>query len=273
MLPKFILAVISLTIFLLLARVLRKLSKKVLSKIFNNITIAQVFSSFIFYAIFLTGFFTALSILELDKAVTSLLAGAGVIGLALSFAFQDLATNFISGFFITVQKPFQVGDYVETNGYAGFITKISLRTVNIKDLDGQVIIIPSKDIFQTPLTNYSKISYRRINLEVGVSYDEDLEFVKEIAIDAIKNITEVDKRRNIKVHYHSFGDSSVNFILRFWIKDSHPNFYNDIISKAVIVIKKAFDKNNIMIPFPIRTLDFGIKGGEKLSEMLKNKNE
>lgn len=270
-LPKTFIALLVLFLFYLVARPIRRFSLRILSRLLDSPTIINAFSNFIFYGIIITGFFSALSIMELSRAVTSLLAGAGVIGLALSFAFQDLATNFISGFFITIQRPFEVGHFIETNSYAGYVDRINLRTVSIRSLDGQFIIIPSKDIFQNVLINYNTIYYRRVNLEVGVSYGEDLERVSRITREAISNLEEVYTERGpILIHFHTFGDSSINFTLKFWIKDSNPIFYNEVVSKAVIAVKKAFDANDIMIPFPIRTLDFGIKGGEKLEEVIKS---
>jgi len=198
------------------------------------------------------------------------LAGAGVVGLALSFAFQDLATNFISGFFIVIQKPFVLGDYIKTNNYQGHVKEISLRTVLIQDLDGQDIIIPSKVIIQNPLTNYSLIRKRRVNLKVGVTYNADLRLVKEVTTEAIRNLPEVNTNIGpIRIDFDEFSDSAITFTLRFWIAKSDQNEYNAAVAEAIMTITEVFRENNITIPFPIRTLDFGIKGGTRLDEVLK----
>ncbi|WP_439556631.1 mechanosensitive ion channel domain-containing protein, partial [Dyadobacter sp.] len=86
-------------------------------------------------------------VLGLDKTVTSLLAGAGVLALALGFAFQDLTTNFISGAFIAIQRPIKVGDIIETNGFTGKVLSIGLRSVKLDNFAGQHVELPSKDIF------------------------------------------------------------------------------------------------------------------------------
>ena len=119
-----------------------------------------------------------LSILQLDKAVTSILAGAGIIGLALAFAFQDIAANFISGIFISFRKPIKLGDVVKINDYMGKVEQINLRDTIILTFQGQMVIIPNKDVFQSPIENYSLLGRRRLDLVVGVSYGDDLEKVK-----------------------------------------------------------------------------------------------
>ncbi|HAS39573.1 MAG TPA: mechanosensitive ion channel protein MscS [Microscillaceae bacterium] len=269
-LPNFIFAILAMLAFHYIAKLSRKINRRFFSKLSDNSTINSVLEQLIFITVEIIGIFVALNILGLSKAVTSLLAGAGVVGLALSFAFQDLATNFISGFFIVIQKPFVLGDYIKTNNYQGHVKEISLRTVLIQDLDGQDIIIPSKVIIQNPLTNYSLIRKRRVNLKVGVTYNADLRLVKEVTTEAIRNLPEVNTNIGpIRIDFDEFSDSAITFTLRFWIAKSDQNEYNAAVAEAIMTITEVFRENNITIPFPIRTLDFGIKGGTRLDEVLK----
>ena len=217
----------------------------------------------------MVGVFFALGVLNLDNTVTSLLAGAGVIGLELSFAFQDLATNFVSGVFITVQKPLRVGDLVETNSYTGIVKRIGLRAVDIEDFNGRYIIIPSKEVFQKPLVNYSQTSYRKINIAVGVSYGDNMKEVRKLLYDTVKKVEGVGTiPADVRIDFDGFGDSSINFIVGFFINKTDQKSYKTLEVEVATAIKDAFDANDIMIPFPIRTLDFGIRGGEKLNEQL-----
>lgn len=269
-LPNFVFAILAMLAFHYLARFSRKLNRRFFSKISDSTTINSVLIQLIFIGIELIGIFVALNILGLSKAVTSLLAGAGVVGLALSFAFQDLATNFISGFFIVIQKPFVLGDYIKTNNFQGWVKEISLRTILIEDLNGQDIIIPSKIIIQNPLVNYSLIQKRRINLKVGVTYDADLRLVKEVTTQTIAKLPEVNTKLGaIRVDFDEFSDSAITFTLRFWIAKSDQNEYNQVVSEAIMSITEVFRQHDITIPFPIRTLDFGIQGGTRLDEVLK----
>ncbi len=267
LLPNILLAAIILTGGLFLASFVKKIALALIRKVSSIDTINQLFASFIYIAFTGITFFVALSVLQLDKAVTSILAGAGILSLAFAFAFQDIAANFISGIFISFRRPLQVGDLVEVNKYFGKVEVINLRDTTITTLQGQKVIIPNKDIFQNPIKNFSSSFKRRLDLTIGVSYGDDLEKVRDITIDAVKTLGHRDESKDIDLFYNEFGDSSINFTIRIWLESTDQPSYLDAQSEAIIRIKKAYDQNNIMIPFPIRTLDFGIKGGEKLSEM------
>lgn len=269
-LPNIVLAAIIVAIGFFIGKWIKKLSLKFISKISNNITLNNLFSTIIYFVFIGVVLFTALSVLQLDKAVTTALAGAGILGLALAFAFQDIATNFMSGIFISFRKPIRVGDIVTINDYMGKVVEVNLRDTIISTFGGQTVIIPNKEVFQNPIENYSYQNKRRFDLAVGVSYGEDLERVRQITLDAVKDIKELSKTEETTFFFEEFGDSSINFSIRMWINTPEQLTYKKVGSEAIIAIKKAYDANDIMIPFPIRTLDFGIKGGEKLSEMQVN---
>ena len=141
----------------------------------------------------------------------------------------------------------------------------------IRTPQGQTIFLPNKMIFENAVINYSLFEFRRIDLSVGVSYGEDLERVKEIALKSVENLDGRAKDREIELHFDEFGDSSINFTMKIWLDVQGGANYFLAKSQAIVNVKKAFDKNNITIPFPIRTLDFGIKGGQTLSEMLETR--
>lgn len=268
MLPNFVLAIIVLVAFVFTGRLIRNIFSKILFKTLNNASLSSIISKIIYIVIITIGSFAALSLMNLDKTVTSLLAGAGILGLALGFAFQDIATNFIAGFFMAIRRPFKIGQVIHCEGHSGVIKHIGIRTTEISSFQGQEVIIPNKLLFQNPLINDSENIYKRIDLEVGVSYGEDLERVREVSIQAVKNIPNIQKEKEINLVYKEFGASSINFTLMVWVEFKSQMEFLKSRSEAIISIKKAFDKEDIMIPFPIRTLDFGIKGGEKLNEVL-----
>ncbi|MEO9871975.1 mechanosensitive ion channel family protein [Ekhidna sp.] len=267
MVPNLVVAAIIFILFFILARFARRLSGKVIRK-FSNRTAVNALATTIFQILILgAGLIIVLNVLDLEQAVTSLLAGAGIIGLALGFAFQDIAANFISGILMAFRQPIKVGDIVETNDYMGEVEKIDLRVTTIRTFQGLHVLIPNKEVFQNPLKNYTKTHERRIDLSVGVSYADDLEKVRDIAEKTIKKLPFLLDGKEVNLFYNEFGDSSINFEIMFWIKYPGQAGFLKARSEAIIAIKKAFDENQITIPFPIRTLDFGIKGGERLSEM------
>lgn len=274
LLPNIGLATLVLVLGFFIAKWLRKIACKIFKRFIHNETLNNLFSSLVY--IFLLGvtIFVALSILNLDKAVTSILAGAGIIGLALAFAFQDIASNFMSGIFLSIRRPLHTGDIVQIKNYMGKITQINLRDTVLRTFQGQMVIIPNKEVLQNPIENFSLLGKRRMDLTVGVSYGEDLLKVKDITLKAVQGIEGLTKEDEVTFFYKEFGDSSINFDIRLWVHTPEQPEYLQVRSEAVMRIKKAYDENNITIPFPIRTLDFGIKGGTPLSDVvLKTNNE
>jgi len=272
LLPNILSAAIVLVIGIFIAGWIKKLASKLIARVSGNTTLNGLFASMVYILFISIAGFTALSILQLDKAVTTALTGAGIIGLALALAFQDIASNFFSGIFLSFRRPLHVGDIVKVKDYMGKVEEINLRDTVLRTFQGQLVIIPNKDVFQNPIENFSLLGKRRMDLVVGVSYGDDLEKVKDITLHAVQNIPELSNEDETTLFYTDFGDSSINFIVRLWINSPEQPTYLSVGSQAIMRIKKAYDENDIMIPFPIRTLDFGIKGGVPLSEALE-KNE
>jgi small conductance mechanosensitive channel len=185
----------------------------------------------------------------------------------LGFAFQDIAANFVSGIILAFHRPFRVGDIIETNGIEGIVARTDLRVTIIHTYQGQEISVPNKDVLQSALTNFSIKGERRIDLMVGISYGDDLDKVEDLMRDVIGSMEGIIRAEDVIFSYEAFGDSSINFMVSFWIKYNKHTDFLSARNKAIKEIKSAFDDNYITIPFPIRTLDFGIKGGKTLSEM------
>jgi small conductance mechanosensitive channel len=268
LLPNLIVAVIVFLLFYLAGKLLKRALYRPLHRLSQSQALVDLVINLVFIGFVMAGFFVALSVMQLDKAVTSLLAGAGIVGLAIGFAFQDIAANFISGVLLAARRPVQVGDIVETNDYFGTVININFRSTIVRTLQGQHVHIPNKDIFNKPIVNFSREGKRRIDLECGISYGDDLEKVRQVVLEAIQKIPYLDQSQEITFFYKEFGDSSINFVVRYWVKFMKQPDYLTALSDGIILVKKAFDANDITIPFPIRTLDFGIKGGEKLTEQL-----
>ncbi|HEX6981703.1 MAG TPA: mechanosensitive ion channel family protein [Balneolaceae bacterium] len=270
MLPNLALALIVLLIFVVISKLLQRALRKVLVRTIANKTIINLLNTIAGVIVIGIGTFIALSVLQLDGTVASLLAGAGIIGLALGFAFQDIASNFISGIILSVRHPFDIDDLIETHDICGYVVDLNLRNTVIKTPEGQIVYIPNKLVFENPLTNFTKNYERRVDVSCGVSYGDDLEKAKKLAVEAVESLDNYQKDRGIELFYKEFGGSSINFDVRFWVDFRRNPDYLSAQSDAIIAIKKKFDENDISIPFPITTLDFGIRGGVKLDEMLGN---
>lgn len=270
LLPNIVIASLILVLGFYLAKLIKRFSAKILRRFTQHEAITNLFSSFFYVVAIIVTLFIALSILHLDKAVFSILTGAGIAGIALAFAFQDIAANFFSGIFLSIRKPLQIGDLVKSREIMGKVLTINMRDTFIQTFNGQIVIVPNKDIFQNSLENYTRSGKRRFELTVGVSYGDDLDKVKQVALQAVKKVSVLHPEETPRLFYESFGDSSVNFILQIWVNSTEQPTFLQARSEAIMLIKKAFDENDISIPYPIRTLDFGIKGGENLAEVIEN---
>jgi small conductance mechanosensitive channel len=263
-LPNLLAAVLVLLLFMVLSTFARKMIARGLSRTTMPDTVARLLARVASIAVLAIGLFFALSLLHLDKTVTSLLAGAGVIGMALAFAFQDMAANFMAGIYMSLNRPFEIGHLIETNDVFATVQEIDMRSTILRTPQGQIVRVPNKDVFESKLINYTLSGERRVDLEVGVSYGEDLEHVRQVAIAAIQKLEESDPEREPDLIYTGFGDSSINLMVRFWVNFKADKEFLKARDAGIVAIKRAFDAEGISIPFPIRTLDFAIKGGGKL---------
>ncbi|RME97392.1 MAG: mechanosensitive ion channel family protein [Bacteroidetes bacterium] len=268
LLPNIVLAALVMGIGLLLTRVVRKWVANGIGRVSQHKTVNKLLVNIVSAVFVLLVFFVVLSILQLDTALKSLLAGAGVAGLAIGLALQDPIINLFSGVMMATRKSFNIGDLVETNGFMGTVQQITLRSTMIRTFQGQDVIIPNKTIYQNPFKNYTSSGERRVDLACGVSYGDDLNKVKEVAIKAIKESVIVDQNKPVELYYTEFGASSINFTLRFWLDQCRQKDFLTAQSEAIMALKAAFDREDISIPFPIRTLDFGVKGGTKLTDLM-----
>lgn len=269
--PNFIVAVIIAILFSFIARLAGKGMKNVLRRSLDSTQIADLMASIFKVIVLSVGVFIALDFMGLKSTVTSLLAGAGIVGLAIGFAFQDMTENLIAGIAMGIRKPFKAGDVIETDNVFGSVHSINLRNTLIESFYGQLILVPNKILFRNVLRNYSTLGVRRIEVPVGISYADDIEKASEVIVDKINQLDFVIRKNETAVYAEGFGDSSINLLVWFWIKyPGEPDFMT-VRHKGVVAVKQALDAADISIPFPIRTLDFGIKGGEKLDAMMSDK--
>lgn len=271
--PNFIVAVIIAIVFSILARFLGSMMRNVLRRSLDSQQIADLMASIFKMIVLCVGLFVALDFIGLKGTVTSLLAGAGIVGLAIGFAFQDMTENLIAGIAMGIRKPFKTGDVIKTDDVFGNVRSINLRNTLIENFYGQLILVPNKILFRNVLRNYSTLGVRRIEVPVGISYGDEPELAAEVIVKKINEFDFVIKQDETAVYAEGFGDSSVNLLVWFWIKYPGEADFMTVRHKAIVAVKQALSDADISIPFPIRTLDFGIKGGEKLDAMITEKRQ
>lgn len=258
--PNLILAIVVMFAAYFVAKYTRKFVLKLVEQRVEQQSIANIIAKISAVVVVAAGLFLALGILNLSKMLTSLLAGAGVVGLAIGLALQGTLSNTFAGVVISFRKRIQIGNWVETNGYAGEVVDVNLKEFVLKQADNNLVIIPNKMILENPLKNYSLTTRMRVVIECGVGYESDLEEVERLTKETIANkFEQISDPDEVEFYYTEFGGSSINYMCRFWIDAESMLEKLKAKTRAIIEIKKAYDKADINIPFPIRTLQFDNK--------------
>lgn len=254
-LPNLVVAILVLILFFSLAGFTQKIVSQLFKKIHWNGGLEILLTRVIRIAVILMGFIIFLNILSLDKAFFSLLAGVGVLGLALGFAFRDLAANFISGVFIAVNSPFKLGDTVDVGNATGKVVDIHMRDTVLLSSSGQRISVPNQEFLTTKIVNYSQNGSRRVEIKFGIGSGDKIDRAKELLLELITETQGVLTEPAPVVHYDEFGDSSIGMSCLFWVKypgSDHLAIRDDIFLK----IKLAADEKKFSMPNPITTLEF-----------------
>ncbi|MGB3152950.1 MAG: mechanosensitive ion channel [Maribacter sp.] len=256
-LPNIFIAILVFILTLVISKYVSKAASKLLEKTKLQASMKSLLSKITSFAIVLLGLFLVLGILNLSKALNTVLAGAGVLGLAVGLALQGALANTYSGIVLSYIKHIKFGDWVESNGFEGEVVDLDLRSVTLKQPDNNLVFIPNKLVVENPIKNYSTTAQSRVILKCGIGYSSDLEFVRNLVKKTVlENFEAVKDKDDIIFLYQEFGDSSINFEVRFWINSTSALEVAKAKTDAMIAIKTIFDKNDINIPFPIRTLNF-----------------
>ncbi len=205
-----------------------------------------------FYLIILL--FTISALKELGFDLSVLLGAAGIFSVAIGFASQTSASNLISGLFLVAERPFSVGDVIRVGSTTGEVLAIDLLSVKLRTYDNLYVRLPNESLIKSEVTTLTRFPIRRIDIQVGVAYKEDLKKVREILYAvADKNPLSLEEPKPAYI-FQGFGESSLNIQFSVWAKrENFLNLKNSIHEE----IKNAFDENGIEIPFPYRTLYSG----------------
>ena len=268
-LPNFAVAILVMVAFYFIAKGMRKFSYRVLFRKITEESIKQMLSRIMYGIVLIIGFLIALGVMQLDKVLTSVLAGAGVVGLAIGLALQGTLSNTFSGLMLSFLPKVRIGDFIEAQDKSGYVDEINLRNITLRQTDNEYVIIPNSIFIENPFTNYSLSNRSRIDVSCGVGYESNLQKVEDLVNKIITENFEQKENEGVEFFFTEFGDSSINFVTRFWISSTKPKPKLEAKHKAIKLIKKNFDEAGINIPFPIRTLDFG----KNKLQMAPNKDE
>ena len=268
MLPNLLIAVVILGGAVLIARQAHRAAKAGFRGMLDNLQIASLLARATHLLVIGVGIFLALSALELDKTVTSLLAGAGVVGLAIGFAAQKLVANLMSGVLIAAQRPYRIGHWIETSDNLGKVEEVGLRATRLITPDGRRILVPNGGLYDSHIVNWSASGRVRVDVEVGCSYVDDIQHAIDVTCEALEAL-ERSEGTEVETYATAFGGSSIDLVARFWVDFESPKSIRAARSSAMVRIQQAWSDAGLSIPFPITTLDFGIDGGERLAQHLR----
>lgn len=245
LMPNLLFAIIVWLLFIIIAKFFEKIIFKIAYHISKSKSIAGLFSSMANLIIIVIGIYIGLNILNLDKIAISMLAGAGIVGLTLAFAFQDLTANFISGVFMDLNRPFEIGDTIGSGNIIGEVEETGLRSTSIRTLEGLNILVPNKNIFQNPITNYRKSIERKITINFSYPIKSSTKELEDEIIDAVKNIENLDKKRKIELYYTDFDQSNLKVSVLFWIKSAGELDSMKAKHHAIVAILKVLKDHQI----------------------------
>ena len=208
-------------------------------------TLANFFDDIIYYVLMVIVILTALKQLGVDT--TSFFAILGAAGLAIGLALKDSLGNFASGVMIIMFRPFKVGDFINAGGVSGTVEEVSIFNTIVITPDNQKIIVPNGAITGGSIVNVNAKPERRVDLLVGISYDDDIKKAKDLLNSIVESDERVLKDKGITVAVSELADSSVNFVVRAWVKT--PDYWG-VKFDLTENVKTTFDKEGISIPYP-----------------------
>lgn len=200
------------------------------------------------YRVVLGLFTIVMAASQLGVDVSALLAGFGVIGIAIGFAAQETVANTIAGFLIFWDRPFKIGDYITTQSLYGEVREITLRTTRIRTNDNTFVVIPNKQVIGDTLVNHSMYGATRVVVEIGIAYKEKIAEARTVLLAVLPSIEGVITHPAPDVVARSLGDSSVNLEIRVWIDEAEQEM--PVQARVVEAAKVALDNAGISIPFP-----------------------
>ena len=246
------LAILVLLIGMQLIKLIRKILKKALYRSHVDESAVHFIDSFSKYALYFLLIIFIASWLGVDAA--SIIAILGSVSVAIGLALQGSLSNFAGGVLILILKPFVLGDYIRDGaGNEGIVSGIDVFYTQLTTFDNKIIVLPNGTLANGCITNYTRCSKRRFDVKVSIAYKEDIRHAKEVLLAVLKEDEGILKNEEMVGLVDSLGDSSVNLIVRGWVKQED---YWPAIWRMTEKVKYALDDAGITIPFPQMDVHF-----------------
>jgi small conductance mechanosensitive channel len=240
-------AVLILIVGWLLAKCFRGALKKTFHKFHTDKTVGRFVSQMVYIIILAFAVIAALSKLGVQTA--SLVAALGAVVLAISLSLKNSLSNFSAGILLLVNKPFKTGDFVDVAGVSGTIERIHLLLTRLRTSNNQIVSVSNSQVLNSKIVNYSSEKTRRINLTIGIGYEDDITKAKKLLERLVTEDKRILKDPTYLIAVSELADSSVNLLVRVWVNRTD---YWPVTYSLNENIKLQFDKNNISMPFPQR---------------------
>lgn len=248
-------SLIVILIFWFLSIVFKKVVHKLLGSRSRHQNLVKVFQRVGGALIIFIGFMIAMVIAVPGFTPAKLIGALGIGSVAIGFAFKDIFQNLLSGILLLISEPFRIGDQIVSGEYEGTVEDIKIRATTIKTYDGRQVVIPNSDLYTSALTVNTAYKQRRLQVAVGIGYEDDIEAAKAEILRALDKVDSVSTKANPSVIATGFGGSSIDLMVRWFIEDGTQANKVASIHQVIVEIKTALDAAGVNIPFPIRTID------------------
>jgi small conductance mechanosensitive channel len=205
--------------------------------------------------VFLCGVYIILRVSGLTQLALTVVGGTGLVGLAVGIAFRDITENFLASIFLSMQRPFEMGDLVEVAGVTGYVQQLNVRTTIVMTLDGNLVQIPNATVYKSNLRNFTTNSNRREDFVVGIGYDDSINDAQEIARQVLADHPAVLDDPEPSVLADSLGTSTINLRVYFWLNGREHSWLK-VRSSVIRLVKRAFQKHGISMPDEAREIVF-----------------
>ncbi|MGF1674627.1 MAG: mechanosensitive ion channel family protein [Rivularia sp. (in: cyanobacteria)] len=255
-LPSIILAIIVFTIFFFIARTVKQGIKRVTRHRRNARSLGMVLGRLAQGTIILVGSFVALTIIIPSFQVGDLVQLLGISGVAVGFAFRDILQNFLAGILILLTEPFQINDQIVFKNFEGTVENIETRATTIRTYDGRRIVIPNAELFTNSVTVNTAFENRRIEYDFGIGYGDNIDFAKQLILEAIQETAGVLQDPPADVLVVDLADFTVNIRARWWISPPRRADTLDFRDKVLTAVKNKLTANGVDLPFPTQQILF-----------------
>lgn len=251
LLPAIILALIILLATRSAARIVSRVSDQMGRQILRSRSLQVLFAQICRIGTWTVGVVIAAVIVFPDLGLGDIIGLLGLSSVAIGLVFQDIFKNFLAGILLLLEEPFRLGDQVIINGCEGTVESVKVRTTRVLMYTGELIEIPNSIVFTNAVKVLTANSYRRTDLSIGVDYTASLPMVQQVFLQTLDSVEGVLKEPVPEVDFIGFEENAIGVKVRYWTTSTTLDVRR-IQSSVVIALKEACDRNNIVIPYPIR---------------------